>query len=124
MRKVCGFASSSGRILAAFDPQIEDATLALPRTQHTPRTITDTARLREVIARARTQGYVCTSEERAIGLTSMSAPIFAASGRVAAAISIVGRTRALAGTRGEFVLRNLVVSARRTSAALSACEPQ
>lgn len=124
MRKVCGFASSSGRILAAFDPLIEDATLALPRPQHTPRTITDTARLKTVIARARARGYVCTSEERAIGFTSMSAPAFARSGQVVAAVSVVARTRALAGTRGEFVLRNLIVSARRISEELSACGPE
>lgn len=121
MRKVSGFASSSGRVLAAFDPEIAEATLALPRTRYTPRTIVDTTRLRQVLARAREQGWVCTSEERASGLTSMSAPVFAASGRVCAAVSIVGRTRALTGTRGEFVLRSLVVSAQRISTELAVC---
>lgn len=121
MRKVSGFASSSGRILAAFDPQIAQATLALPRTRYTPRTITDTARLQQVFARARTHGWVCTSEERAVGLTSMSAPVFSSTGCVAAAVSVVGRTRALSGTRGEFILRSLVVSARRISTELAAC---
>lgn len=121
MRKVNGFASSSGRVLAAFDEDIAEATLALPRTRYTPRTITDTARLRQILALARERGWVCTSEERAVGLTSMSAPVFAASGRVSAAVSIVGRTRALTGTRGEFMLRSLVVSAQRISGELAAC---
>lgn len=121
MRKVSGFASSSGRILAAFDPQIAEATLALPRTRYTPRTVVDTPRLNQILNRARAQGWVCTSEERATGFTSMSAPVFSCSGHVAAAISIVGRTRALAGTRGEFILRHLVVSARRMSDDLAAC---
>lgn len=121
MRKVSGFASSSGRVLAAFDPAIAEATLALPRTQYTPRTITDTQRLQQVLAKARADGWVRTSEERTVGFASMSAPVFSASGRVAAAVSIVGRTRALTGTRGEFILRSLVVSARRMSAELVAC---
>lgn len=121
MRKVSGFASSSGRILAAFDPRIAETTLALPRTRYTPRTVTDTTRLRQILSRARAAGWVCTSEERAVGFTSMSAPIFSCSGQVAAAVSIVGRTRALAGTRGRFILRNLLVSARRISVELEAC---
>lgn len=113
MRKVSGFASSSGRVLAAFDPEIAEATLALPRIRYTARTITDTVRLQQVLARARADGWVWTSEERAVGLSSMSAPVFDAHGQVVAAVSIVGRTRSLTGTRGEFILRNLVVSAKR-----------
>lgn len=121
MRKVSGFASSSGRVLAAFDEQIAAATLALPRTKYTPRTITDTAQLQHVFARARANGWVSTTEERAVGLASLSAPVFSASGQVAAAVSVVGRTRALSGSRGAFILRSLLVSARRISAELAAC---
>lgn len=118
MRKVSGFASSSGRVLAAFDPRIATATLSVPRTQYTTRTITDTARLRQVFAITRSKGWVCTREERAVGLTSMSAPIFDASGQVVAAVSVVGRSRTLTGSRAEFVLRRLLISARRISAGL------
>lgn len=121
MRKVSGFASSSGRVLAAFDPQIARATLAQPRTRFTPHTITDTAQLHRVLARARTDGWVSTSEERALGFTSMSAPVFGASGAVRAAVSVVGRTRSMTGTRGNFLQRSLIVSARRISAELAAC---
>lgn len=119
MRKVNGFASSSGRVMAAMDPGLAEATLAMPRPRYTPHTVTDTTGLQRILARARTNGWVCTSEERSAGFTSISAPVFARSGEVVAAVSVVARTRQMTGTRGEFVRRSVVVSAKGISAQLA-----
>jgi IclR family transcriptional regulator, KDG regulon repressor len=109
MRRVAGYASSAGRAMAAFDPEIARATLAVPRVKHTPFTVTDTVRLERILATAKANGWVSSREESAIGYSSVAAPIFAPSSgagqpRVAGAISAVGRTAVVGGARKDFVV--------------------
>ena len=84
------YCSSLGRVLLAHLPQDElDAYLAratlTPMTEHT---ITDPARLREVLAQVRRDGYAVNNEELELGLRSIAVPVRGASGRVLAALNV------------------------------------
>jgi IclR family transcriptional regulator, KDG regulon repressor len=122
MRRVPGYSSSSGRVLAAFDERVMRDTLAVPRRKHTPFTITDAERLDRVLRAARTAGWVATREEFTRGYSSVAAPVLApgADGmRPAAAISVVGPTSRILGLRKDFIVASVCRAARRVSALLA-----
>jgi IclR family transcriptional regulator, pca regulon regulatory protein len=84
------YCTSLGRVLLAHLADGElDAYLArtalLPMTE---RTITDPARLREVLAQVRRDGYAVNDEELELGLRSIAVPVRGASGRVLAALNV------------------------------------
>ncbi|MGJ7918501.1 IclR family transcriptional regulator C-terminal domain-containing protein, partial [Massilia sp. LXY-6] len=84
------YCTSLGRVLLAHLPEDElDAYLArtalLPRTEHT---LTDPARLRQLLAEVRRDGYAINNEELELGLRSIAVPVRGASGRVLAALNV------------------------------------
>ena len=84
------YCTSLGRVLLAQLTEAElDAYLArtalAPRT---PRTITDQAALREVLAQVRRDGYAVNNEELELGLRSIAVPVRGASGAVLAALNV------------------------------------
>jgi DNA-binding IclR family transcriptional regulator len=123
MRRVPGYASSAGRAMAAFDPAIARATVAVPRVKHTPFTVTDPVRLERIFRTARANGWVCSHEESVLGYSSVAAPILApgnASGlQVAGAISAVGRSSLVAGPRKDFVVASVRRAARQVTSLLA-----
>jgi IclR family pca regulon transcriptional regulator len=84
------YCTALGRVLLAHLPQEElDGYLArttlAPRTEHT---ITDQARLREVLLQVREEGYALNDEELELGLRSIAVPVRGASGMVLAALNV------------------------------------
>jgi len=84
------FATSMGRVLLAgmseeeFERYLAEATLdAL-----TERTVTDAAKLREIVREVARQGYAIVDQELEEGLRAVAAPIRGAGDRVAAAINV------------------------------------
>ena len=82
-------ATSTGKTILAFLSD-EERDLALPRVlpQVTPRTLTDRSALERDLARVRERGYALSQEELESGFVAVGAPVYAADGRVAAAISV------------------------------------
>jgi DNA-binding IclR family transcriptional regulator len=122
LRRVPGYSSSSGRVLAAFDERTMRDTLAVPRRKHTPFTIIDAERLDRVLRTARTAGWAGTREEFQPGFSSVAAPVLVpADGgvRPAAAISAVGPTAHILGLRKDFIVASVCRAARRVSALLA-----
>jgi DNA-binding IclR family transcriptional regulator len=123
MRRVAGYASSAGRAMAAFDPAVARATLAVPRVKHTPFTVTDQVRLARIFGTTRANGWVCSREESALGYSSVAAPVLAPADtpgpRVAGAISTVGRTALIAGPRKDFVVASVRRAARQVTCLLA-----
>jgi IclR family KDG regulon transcriptional repressor len=122
LRRVPGYSSSSGRVLAAFDPGIMADTLAVPRRKHTPFTITDTERLSRVLKTARAAGWISSREEFTPGYSSVAAPVLAAvhgGMRPVAAISVVGPTPHVLGLRKDFMVASACRAARRVSLLLA-----
>ena len=123
MRRVPGFSSSAGRVMAAFDPQFARAVGAVERRKHTPFTITDGAKLTEILRQGRHAGWVASREEYEVGWSSVAAPVLVGSTgmpRVVGAVSVVGPTGHVLGQRREFVAASLCRAARRIGSALTA----
>jgi IclR family transcriptional regulator, KDG regulon repressor len=124
LRRVPGYSSSSGRVLAAFDERILRETLAVPRRKHTPFTIIDAERLSRVLQAARTAGWVGTREEFTFGYSSVAAPVLegshgACGSRPVAAISVVGPPARILGLRKDFIVASVCRAARRAGTLLA-----
>lgn len=116
------YATSMGRVLLAALPAAElDRYLARVRPQQlSPRTITDSGRLREELERVRAQGYAVVDQELEDGLRSAAAPIRDASGRVVAAVNVSVHTSRMSLERlAEQVLPPLLDTAAQISADLA-----
>ena len=85
------YATSMGRVLlAALTPAELEHYLeeTAPLAPLTDRTVTDPARLREIVAQVADQGYAIVDQELEIGLRSVAAPIRRADGRATAAVNL------------------------------------
>jgi IclR family KDG regulon transcriptional repressor len=122
MRRVPGYSSSAGRVMAAFDPAIARAMGSVGRRKHTPFTITDPMRLDRILRSARSAGWVSSLEEYELGYSSVAAPIFTPDGGVAGAISAVGPTGHVTALRKDFVVASMCRAARRITALLAQSE--
>jgi DNA-binding IclR family transcriptional regulator len=79
-----------GRILLAFwDKKSTDAYLMRTRLRaHTPRTVTDVAKLRAILARVTADGYAVLEEEFVLGGSATAAPVLGGDGTVIAALNV------------------------------------
>lgn len=80
--------AASKMILAHVSADDLDRLLTAPLTRYTPRTITDPDRLRADLARIRRQAYAQDMGEHNITVHAIAAPVFDATGRFLAALSI------------------------------------
>ena len=82
-------ATSTGIAMLAYLPaERVEAILALPLVALTPKTVTDTAVLRQELAKTRQRGYAFLREWLEEGLIVVGAPLFNHDGQVVAAISL------------------------------------
>jgi DNA-binding IclR family transcriptional regulator len=86
------YTGAMGKILLAFAHEQDRLELftRLTLTPVTPLTIIDRDELEIQLAEVRKRGYAVSRGEQADGVASISAPVFAASGHVMAAVSILG----------------------------------
>jgi DNA-binding IclR family transcriptional regulator len=97
-RRVPGHSSSSGRAIAAFNPEVARAIFQAGLIRRTRYTVVDPRRLTEILAEVRRRGYAATDEELEEGISSVAAPVRVADGpreRAVAAVSVVGPSQRL-----------------------------
>lgn len=84
------YCTSLGRVMLAHLPQdVLDAYLAgIELKAFTPHTVTSVARLRDILAQVRADGYAVLDEELEVGLRSIAVPVRNALGQVVAALNI------------------------------------
>ena len=84
------YPTSMGRVLLAGlpDEMLDEYLARVKVEQLTPNTVSDSDRLRAIIAETRVSGFAIVDGEREIGVRSAAAPIHNASGDVLAAINI------------------------------------
>ncbi len=84
--------TATGKLFAAFNPDLSAKVLAAPLRKLTSRTITDAQALATEYRRIRGRGYAKSQEEAAEGIVGYAVPIREAAGNVAAAIhvSVIG----------------------------------
>jgi DNA-binding IclR family transcriptional regulator len=112
--------SSIGKAIVAFlDPDERARVLADCRFErHTSVTITSRERFESDLAEVRQRGWASVVDEDILGASSVSAPIFDHSGRVAGAVGIGLPTVALRGDEGARYVSLLLASSRAVSEAL------
>ena len=117
-------ATSTGKTILAFLSP-EERNLALPRVlpQVTPRTLADRTALDRELARVRERGYALSQEELEPGFVAVGAPVYAADGRVTAAISVGGPKVRLTPETIASIARRLPVAAARISERLGYAPP-
>lgn len=88
--RVPAYCTALGKSVLAFLPQDElDGFLTSVKLEsHTPNTITTKKRLKEELEKIRERGYAVDSEEMAIGLRCVGAPVFDYTGRPSYSISL------------------------------------
>lgn len=83
-------AASMGRVLLAglSDAELERFLRLTPLRKLTAYTVTDPAKLRDIIAAVRRDGYAINEQEMEVGLRSIAVPIQGADGQVIAALNV------------------------------------
>ncbi len=114
-------ATSSGKVMCAFDPALAEARIAAGLPMYTPRTITDPLAFRRDLAEIRSRGYAMSHEELMSRLSSVAAPIVNRRGLAFASVSITG-SEAEVGQHPDLQARLVVLAARRISAAMAAMD--
>jgi DNA-binding IclR family transcriptional regulator len=84
------YCTGMGRILLAFwDKKSVDAYLMRTRLRaYTPRTVTDVARMRTILAKVAADGYAILEEEYVLGGSATASPVFGGDGTVVAALNV------------------------------------
>ncbi|NKQ53630.1 IclR family transcriptional regulator [Amycolatopsis sp. K13G38] len=83
-------ATGVGLVLLAHAPaEVQEEVLAAPLQAWNPKTITNPARLREVLAAVRRNGYAVSDGQVTMDGLSVAAPVVDGSGEVVAAVSLV-----------------------------------
>jgi IclR family transcriptional regulator, acetate operon repressor len=117
-------ATSTGKTILAF-LSVEERNEALPRVlpQVTTRTVSDRPALERDLARVRNRGYALSQEELEPGFVAVGAPVYAADGRIAAAISVGGPKVRLTPSTIASIARRLPLAAARISERLGFQSP-
>jgi IclR family pca regulon transcriptional regulator len=119
------YPTSMGRVLlAALSPKELEQYLSRVRLDALTRyTVVDRVRFTQMIERVRRNGYAVTDQELIDGLQSAAAPIRDRSGRVVAALNVaVAATRTSMEILGSQIVPQIVATARRIEASLTARE--
>jgi DNA-binding IclR family transcriptional regulator len=87
-------ASAQGRLTLAFSPpELQQRALARKLQSYTPRTLTDAAKLRDRLARIRTQLYEVAMDETQLGISAVGAPLLNFHNELVGTIAVVGTTQ-------------------------------
>jgi len=113
-------AGSSGKVLLAFlDAAEREATLKrIPLERYTEATTTDLSVLRRDLAAVRERGYVQTFGELDVDVYGIGAPVWDATGHLAAGLTLVGPAHRWTDERRAGYVRSTLDAARRASAEL------
>ena len=109
-------ATSTGKVLLAFGPaEAVEELLAEPLQRLTARTIVEETAFRRELARVRDKEHAVTQEEVESGFVAVSVPVWAASGTVAAALSVGGPKARFGADRIADLADRLPATAERIS---------
>ncbi len=112
-------ATATGKVMLAFSP---GAAAQKPLEQFTDRTLTDGKALRREVAAVRDQGWAQAVREREADLNAIAAPVFGATGGLAAILGVQGPAGRFGRRTREAALPLLLERARAMSVALGYTE--
>lgn len=105
-------ATSSGKVLLAFAPQLDlPALIGRRLRRYTAHTLPDLAALEHELATVRLRGWAATVEEYEVGLNALAAPVRDHEDTVVAAVSVSGPSYRLGPPAFEQVAQRLLAAA-------------
>ena len=108
--------SAQGRVMLAHaDREFRKAVLARPMTATTSETITTAAELNTELEKVRVQGWATAANQSAIGLNTLAAPLFDATGGIVGAVGIVDLVQFLPPQPDESKIEAVTRAARQIS---------
>jgi DNA-binding IclR family transcriptional regulator len=105
------YLTSSGKAVAAFNPEVAEAACAQRFEQRTPRTIRSKGQFLRCLAETRERGYAFSIEEDELGLASVAAPVFDRHHIARAAISVAGPVTRISGEHIDQMARRVLAAA-------------
>ena len=115
-------ATSSGKVICAYDADVAQRRIAAGLPKFTDNTITDPKKFQETLAQVRARGYATSREELMPRLASVAAPVLDSHGFAIAAISIAGTVEELAAQQDRQV--RLVTAAANHLSKLMQTKPR
>jgi DNA-binding IclR family transcriptional regulator len=103
--------TSSGKAVAAFNPDVADAAIAAGFVPRTPRSIKSREQFLRCLAETRRRGYAYSIGEDEPGLASVAAPVLDRTGVARAAISVAGPATRISETHISQVARRVKAAA-------------
>lgn len=108
--------SSSGKAVAAFNPDVAEAAMARGFERRTPRTIRTKEQFLRCLEETRKRGYAYSMEEDELGLGSVAAPVLDRNRVARAAISVAGPVGRIAGQQMSAIARRVLAAAEQLMA--------
>lgn len=107
-------AGASGKVVLAYlDSEARESFLNKPSLRRlTPRTITDRRRLERELEQCRIQAFAISCGERYPNTSSVAAPVFDRHGKVLGAISVIGPSERMTGSRCKSIAATLLKQVR------------
>ncbi|MED3561966.1 IclR family transcriptional regulator [Bacillus xiapuensis] len=116
------YATSSGKVLLAYNSAYLQETIDRGLSYEAPNTITDINRLKEELAEIRKNGYSISNHENSDGMYGIAAPIFSYSGEIIAAVNIVGYPSYMQSGNRDMMIRSVKSTAQSISKELGYIE--
>jgi DNA-binding IclR family transcriptional regulator len=116
-------AGAMGKLLLSYAPEeVLEQFLGAPLEQMTQNTTTDPDELRRQLAQIRADGLARTVSEHTDGSSAVAAPVYGASGKVVATLSIGGPSERIATLDQDALARSVRAHAERLSVTLASSE--
>jgi DNA-binding IclR family transcriptional regulator len=113
------YCTSAGKVLLAFsDEGITDAIIANGLQPYTEETITDPDELRTHLKQVREMGHSYSFEELSEGVISIGTPIFDYTGKIVAALSVVGPKQRIHSGKIQSILHHTLRASSEVSSRL------
>ncbi|MET3695771.1 IclR family transcriptional regulator [Bacillus oleivorans] len=110
------YCTSSGKVLLAFsDNELVEAVIAKGLKQYTNHTMTDPDKLRVNLAEVRKNGYAYSIEEISEGVNSVAGPVFDYTGKVIAALSVVGPKQRIDQYKIPYIAKKVIQASKEIS---------
>ncbi|MFJ7724715.1 IclR family transcriptional regulator [Neobacillus novalis] len=116
------YATSSGKVLLAYNPIFLQETINRGLSYEAPNTITDIHQLKKELAEIRKHGYSISNNENSDGMYGIAAPIFSYSGDILAAVNLVGPTSYMQGSNRDMIIQSVRNTAQSISKELGYIE--
>lgn len=116
------YATSSGKILLAYNSVYLQETINRGLSYEGPNTITDINQLKKELSEIRKKGYSISNSENSDDMYGVAAPIFSYSGEIIAAVNLVGPPSYMQGSNRDMIIRSLKSTAQSISKELGYIE--